>query len=146
MTDIRGFFGEYRWLSNFWVQEFRVGSLVYQSNEHYFHAMKATCDLDHEYVRESFSPGVAKHRGNRIPLREDWDKVKLHVMRSGLGEKFGQNPDLAQKLLDTGNAYLEETNTWGDTFWGVCRGEGLNHLGKILMELRDLYRMETILG
>jgi predicted NAD-dependent protein-ADP-ribosyltransferase YbiA (DUF1768 family) len=29
-----------------------------------------------------------------------------------------------------------EGNTWNDRFWGVCRGSGLNHLGRILMEVR----------
>lgn len=23
-----------------------------------------------------------------------------------------------------------------DTFWGICRGEGENHLGKLIMEVR----------
>lgn len=32
---------------------------------------------------------------------------------------------------------LIEGNTWGDTFWGVCRGKGENNLGKILMRLRS---------
>lgn len=32
--------------------------------------------------------------------------------------KFEQNEGLQQKLLDTGDAYLEEGNTWGDRIWG----------------------------
>lgn len=28
--------------------------------------------------------------------------------------KFTQNPDLADKLLATGDAHLEEGNTWGE--------------------------------
>ena len=32
---------------------------------------------------------------------------------------------------------IVEENTWGDTFWGVCKGVGENHLGKLLMEIRD---------
>ena len=30
-----------------------------------------------------------------------------------------------------------EDNTWGDTYWGRCRGTGSNHLGQILEETRD---------
>lgn len=30
-----------------------------------------------------------------------------------------------------------EVNNWGDTYWGVCNGIGDNHLGKILMKIRD---------
>ena len=40
-------------------------------------------------------------------------------------------------LLATGEEYLVEGNTWGDKYWGVCGGIGLNHLGKLLMQVRD---------
>jgi predicted NAD-dependent protein-ADP-ribosyltransferase YbiA (DUF1768 family) len=45
-------------------------------------------------------------------------------------------PELSKMLLSTGNKYIEETNTWGDTYWGVCNGVGENNLGKILMSIR----------
>ena len=32
---------------------------------------------------------------------------------------------------------LIEGNEWGDTFWGTCDGIGENHLGKILMRIRN---------
>jgi predicted NAD-dependent protein-ADP-ribosyltransferase YbiA (DUF1768 family) len=32
---------------------------------------------------------------------------------------------------------LIEGNWWGDTYWGVCNGVGENHLGKLLMKIRD---------
>ena len=51
-------------------------------------------------------------------------------------EKFNQNLDLKAKLLETGNAELEEGNTWGDTCWGICNGIGKNMLGQILMRVR----------
>ena len=35
-----------------------------------------------------------------------------------------------------GNEELIEENWWNDTFWGVCRGVGKNHLGQILMKIR----------
>jgi predicted NAD-dependent protein-ADP-ribosyltransferase YbiA (DUF1768 family) len=47
---------------------------------------------------------------------------------------------ITQKLLATGNAILIEGNTWGDTFWGQCKGEGTNVLGNILMRRRDFLR------
>ena len=39
---------------------------------------------------------------------------------------------------------LEEGNTWHDTFWGVDAktGEGQNHLGKILMKIREELKEE----
>lgn len=52
--------------------------------------------------------------------------------------KFTQNESLKWRLIGTGDAYLEEGNTWGDTFWGVDAKtrEGRNHLGRILMRIR----------
>lgn len=146
MTSICGFFGEYRFLSNFNEDGFTLCSGFYKSNEHYFQAMKAANEQDHQWVMESATPGIAKHRGRRIPLRPDWDTVKLRVMKEGLRAKFDQNPELKAKLLATGSAYLEETNHWGDQFWGKSGGKGLNHLGEMLMELRDSYRMDEFYG
>jgi predicted NAD-dependent protein-ADP-ribosyltransferase YbiA (DUF1768 family) len=54
-----------------------------------------------------------------------------------------QDPVLRSKLLATDDAYLEETNGWFDRFWGVCLGTGHNHLGKILMKVRQRIRDEA---
>ena len=47
-------------------------------------------------------------------------------------------PELRTKLADTEDEELIEGNTWNDTYWGVCRGVGENHLGKLLMEVREM--------
>ena len=54
--------------------------------------------------------------------------------------KFKHNPRLLTKLLATGDAHIEEGNYWNDTYWGVCKGEGYNHLGRILMQVRGELR------
>ena len=43
-------------------------------------------------------------------------------------------------LLNTNNDYIEETNWWGDKYWGVCHktGEGQNILGQLLMNVRKI--------
>ena len=58
-------------------------------------------------------------------------------MKAIVLEKFLQNYRLERRLLDTGDAILIEGNWWNDKFWGVCKGEGCNMLGQILMEVRD---------
>ena len=75
-----------------------------------------------------------------MPLRDDWEAVKIQIMYQIVYAKFSQNPLLKQKLLDTGDAYLQEGNTWYDTFWGVCNGVGQNNLGYILMRVREELR------
>jgi predicted NAD-dependent protein-ADP-ribosyltransferase YbiA (DUF1768 family) len=64
-------------------------------------------------------------------------------MRAVIWAKFSQNPELAKKLLATGDRYLEETNWWGDKIWGVYRGEGQNLLGKIIMDTRARLAKES---
>jgi hypothetical protein len=61
-------------------------------------------------------------------------------MESLVKEKFTRDTELGAKLVATGDEELVEGNYWGDTFWGVCRGVGQNHLGKILMKVREELR------
>ena len=61
-------------------------------------------------------------------------------METLVREKFSHNKDLKEMLLETGDAIIEEGNDWNDTFWGVCNGKGENHLGKILMKIREELR------
>ena len=79
---------------------------------------------------------TAKKLGRRVPLRPDWETVKDAVMLNIVSAKFMQNPDLFRRLRSIKGEIVEE-NTWHDTYWGVCNGKGENHLGKILMKVRD---------
>jgi predicted NAD-dependent protein-ADP-ribosyltransferase YbiA (DUF1768 family) len=81
------------------------------------------------------TPGQAKRAGNNLVLRPDWEEVKIPIMRELLKQKFS-NRALMYKLRQT-KGELIEGNNWGDTFWGVCKGQGENHLGRLLMEIRD---------
>lgn len=131
---ITEFSGENSFLSNFYAAPVVYQRLRFENSEAAFQASKCP-----ERMREfiGLNPSQAKRLGRRIELRPDWDKVKFDVMYEVCWRKFTQNPDLKQKLIDTGDADLVEGNTWGDRIWGVCDGVGENHLGKILMRIRD---------
>lgn len=136
---INAFMDEYRWLSNFWFVPVELDGVSYSSVEHAYQAAK-TLDLEaRERIRAAKDPGAAKRLGKGVVLRADWQQVRVQVMRDLVRQKF-QQPYLAQKLLDTGDQELVEGNWWGDTFWGVCKGKGENHLGKILMDTRQELR------
>jgi hypothetical protein len=47
-----------------------------------------------------------------------------------------QVPELREKLLKTGDKYLEETNYWNDRYWGKYKDKGLNMLGHLIMAVR----------
>lgn len=129
---IDAFRGEYNFLSNFWY----VDVYGYPTVEHYFQAMKTTDPVERDRIKALRSPAEAKRAGRRVALRPDWESIKLDVMEAGLRYKFAPGKELANKLIATGDAELVEGNTWNDTFWGVCRGRGENHLGKLLMKVR----------
>lgn len=138
---ITEFQGEYGWLSNFWYFDTPMyyQGLYYSTNEHFYVAMK-TDDLDlRRKVSEHPLKGL-KRFGNSLPLRPDWEMIKLQVMEYGLRYKFSdKNLSLKNKLLSTGDLFIQEGNMWGDKYWGVClkTGEGENNLGKLLMKIRE---------
>ena len=79
----------------------------------------------------------AKQTGRTLSLRPDWETIKLGVMEQLLRQKFTTHAALQDQLKSTRPHSLVEDNTWGDTFWGVCKGQGANHLGRLLMSIRD---------
>lgn len=133
---IDSFQGEHRFLSNFWLVDVTLDDVVYKSVEHAYMAAKTTDITLRIKIAEFETPGQAKRFCKTIPLRDDWEEVKLSIMTNLVSQKF-KHKKLAAKLKATGTFELIEGNVWGDTFWGVCRGKGSNHLGKILMGVRS---------
>lgn len=132
---IMGFFGPYRWMSNFHLTPIQFDGRVYPATENAY--MAAKCKMHTQrVVFENCAPKVAKAEGKVVVLRDDWEQVKFDIMYQLNKQKFEFNPDLRDRLLATGDKYIEETNWWGDRIWGVCNGTGENNLGKILMRIR----------
>jgi len=135
MSEIKGFQGKYRFLSNFWPCLLKFEGLAYLSSEAAYQASKSSNPETKEKFT-SIDARLARNLGRQIGIRDDWEQDKLNVMYRILRAKFTQEPQ-RQILLGTGDAYLEETNYWHDTFWGVYNGVGENHLGRLLMVIRD---------
>jgi len=150
--EIRGFSGDFRFLSNFYPAPAMFEGVTYGSSENAYQAAKSLEPKMRELFRH-VPPGKAKVMGGPggviARVRPDWEMVldtddgpkilKVLVMEQIVEDKFRRNPDLMARLLDTGERYLEELNHWGDRFWGVCcdTNNGENHLGRILMKLRS---------
>lgn len=139
------FDGEHRFLSNFWPAQVVLDGERYASVEAAYQAAKT---LDPEFrakVRECGEDSAAvkklgKKVGKTVRQRPCWDEdFKLKVMGDLVRQKFS-DPALGALLLATGDQELIEGNWWHDVFWGQCRGEGRNELGKILMMVRDELR------
>lgn len=135
-AQIREFSGQYRFLSNFWPINPKTLH-GYPTVEHFYQAMKTFDERDRKAIRLADTPGQAKRMGRKVHMRPDWEIQKQSIMAYAVGRKFRLNPELGQKLLDTGDRDLIEGNMWNDTYWGVCNGIGLNKLGSILMQTRE---------
>lgn len=136
---IDSFNGRYKCLSNFHPSKVKLDGVDYPSVEHAYQAAKALDPAERRFVKDMETPGKAKRAGRKVRLRPDWEQIKISVMENLLRQKFRQ-PDFKRALLKTGDAELVEGNTWGDRFWGVCAGVGHNHLGKLLMKIREELR------
>lgn len=134
----------YEFLSNFYNAAVTYKGLTYQNSEAAFQAQKVLDDKDKIHFTLA-SARQAKSLGRMVNLRYDWEFVKVNLMLEITRAKFLQNPELAEKLLATGNAMLVEGNRWNDTFWGVDarNGKGENYLGKILMCVRRELRKDN---
>ncbi len=134
-NPIKGFFGPYRFLSNFWPVTIEFEQHKYPTVEHAYQASKSIDPHIRDMIRVCPTPGIAKRLGKTIKLRSNWEDIKLNMMLLLLREKFNE-PSLKKALSNTGTRELIEENNWGDTFWGIYKREGQNHLGKILMKIR----------
>lgn len=125
--------------SNFSEHEIELHGKSYPTVEHYFQAMKFPGDVQAEKIRLAGSPMIAKRLGRtrKVKLREDWEEVKLDIMREAVSKKFSTHSGLRKLLLDTGEEELIEAAPT-DYFWGCGKsGSGKNWLGRILMEVRE---------
>lgn len=136
---------EYAFLSNFYpsVIYVKVENEWYSCKtvEHAFQASKTIYPKQQLEILFAETPGKAKRLGRKVVLRQDWEDIKVNVMRQYLMQKFA-DVELRKKLLETGNKELVEGTYWGDTFWGIDlhTGQGENVLGKLLMEERERIR------
>lgn len=118
-AQIRGFFGDYRFLSNFHEQQVVYLGQVFPTNEHAFQAQKYP--RERRYSCLGMTPSQVRRWGREAPLSpeqlQEWEANKLTIMLEINRSKF-RNKELQKLLLATGSRYLEETNHWSDRFWG----------------------------
>lgn len=138
---------EYRWLSNFWYAEIYMNGNTYPTTEHLYQIAKCANPEDMRRIIAVATPKEAKVIGQTVELTEGWDDMKLNIMLTVTVLKYTQNTGLADKLIATGDEEIVEINHWCDNYWGVCNCKkcdgklGENHLGKILMQVRDIIKL-----
>jgi ribA/ribD-fused uncharacterized protein len=141
---IDSFRGNYRFLSNFYPCIVCLDGVSYPSVENAYQAAK-TLNPVLRVPFQTGTPSAAKRMGSNILLRTNWEEVKLEIMKFLLRQKFSKGSALLKQLQQTKGYLLVEGNFWHDNFWGncfcnrrqTCEEEGKNHLGNILMNIRD---------
>jgi N-glycosidase YbiA len=135
----------YGCFSNFSFHEIHIQGTYWPTVEHYYQAQKFVGSTDAviiPLIHSAATPeeAAALGRCSTRQLRRDWDLVKTQVMREAVLKKFLTHADIREVLLMTGNEMLVE-NSPTDYFWGCGTNKtGQNHLGKILISVREEIR------
>jgi N-glycosidase YbiA len=135
----------YGCFSNFSPHGIKIKGTFWSTVEHYYQAQKFVGTVDEVvipliYAAETPEKAAALGRCSTRKLRSDWDVVKTQVMQSAVLVKFLTHADIRKVLLTTDDQLLVEDSP-NDYFWG-CGAEktGQNHLGKVLMSVRQEIR------
>ena len=143
----------YGYLSNWYLSDFLVEGIEFSSMEQYMMYKKASLFKDKDIasqIMETSNVGKIKSYGRSVSNYNDtvWNGMRQLIIYKGLIEKFKQNDDLKQKLLDTGDAILAECAVQ-DKIWGIgismtdpnkndlTKWRGQNLLGFSLMLVRE---------
>jgi len=99
--------------------------IEYRTVENFFQAMKTPKDdLEMRCKIAAASPEDARAFGEQVKVRPDWQEIRLQVLETALKHKFAPGTKWHTKLRATGDA-------------DILDGSKENHLGNLLMRLRD---------
>lgn len=124
----------YAFLSNFYPTPLLYRGVVWPSAEHAYQSAKLVVPAQREILLTLPAKQI-KRWIKQQTIQPNWLALREQVMEEVVRIKF-QNPKLRAMLCKIDEPIIEE-NWWGDTFWGVCDGQGQNKLGCILTKIRD---------
>ena len=139
-------FGPLGYLANYSNHGFYKNNIYYKTVEHYYQSEKFdNLDIKNKIINATTpkeASNIGRDRGNiRI---DNFKSIKNQVMFDGVYEKFKQNKDIRNKLIQTGNAIIREM-TVDEYYWGIGKDlSGKNNIGKILMKAREVLKKELL--
>lgn len=139
-------FGPLGYLANYSNHGFKKNGVFYKTAEHYYQSEKFDDEKIKNKILNAPTPKIASNIGrDRSNIRKDnFKNVKLEVMYEGILEKFRQNREIAYKLIETRNQEIVEA-TIDEYYWGIGKTkEGQNHIGKILVKVREQIKKEIL--
>lgn len=132
-------FGELGYLASYSDYGFFKDGVFWKTVEHYYQAHKFENREVVEMIINAETPKIASKigRNRSYAIKENWEEIKVDIMFDAVLAKFVFHPDLAKKLMDTGNEEIIE-ETVKENFWGCGpQKNGKNMYGKILCKVRD---------
>lgn len=111
------------------------------TNEYLFLDNSFPCEI--LYQNEKFNSVENAYKA--IIQNNSSDEIKEDLMENLLHYKFSiNNPLLLKSLINTKDIDLLYNNSIGDTYWGICNGQGQNKLGRLLMSIRSKRIQENL--
>lgn len=138
----------YIYFSPYTAHAIEIDGLVYPTVEHAYQCARYTDKKIIEEIRTALSPVLAweissRNKQFQIPEFKE-DAHKLHVMKKLMRLKVEQHKDVRDELLKSGDSLIVKhivSGPPGDGFWDDDEdGRGLNHTGRMWMEIREELR------
>lgn len=135
----------YIYFSPYTAHTIEMDGVVYPTVEHAYQCSRYTDQKIIDEIKKAHSPVKAwetssKYKHLQIPEFKD-EKHKLNVMKNLTQLKAEQHEDVRTALIDSGDLKIVKhilTYPPGDGFWDDGEdGTGLNHMGRMWMEIRS---------
>jgi ribA/ribD-fused uncharacterized protein len=160
---ITKFKGQYEFLDPAYYCLVEYGGELYNSAEAAF----LGAQFDSAYFRSMFRNPVlpiwrARELAKKLQRRRDWTpELSIEIMRQITLDKFSRTATLRAALLATCDEQIVAENNWHEQFWGCCTcatrpGKygrrsscsvpGCNHLGEVLMSVREQLGVLALTG
>ncbi|WP_167476714.1 NADAR family protein [Nocardia arthritidis] len=120
-------------LQNSYPAPIMVDGLTYPSVTHAYWALSIDDDDIRSRISDTENPYEAEKLAQDVPRRPHWPEARHAVMAGLLRAKFQRYPNLAEKLIATGDAKIISNDTLGSKFWATR-----------LAQLLELVRAELV--
>lgn len=105
-------------LQNAYPAPISVDGLTYPSVTHAYWALSTADEDVRARIADTENAFEAKKSAAQATRRPGWSGARVAIMTSLLRAKFQRHPQLADKLLATGDARIVSNELFGSKFWG----------------------------
>ena len=137
---IDNFNNNFSFLNNSYRSEVYYDGKIYPCVFNAFQAARTKNDFFKKLLQKNQTPEKIYEIAIQINNPPEWNLKRLLIMEKLIRDKFIRNKNLKKLLIDTNNRELKNSfgiKTNSNLFWGIYQDEGENHLGKILMRVRE---------